>query len=166
MLPVDNTYGPWPTSGEIDIMESRGNGPRYPHQGSNTVRGSLNWGPLTWLNAVYKTYGWWTERRGRYDREWHTYGLEWTEDFIRIYVDNKLKHMMEHKIKKSFWDLGDFPGVVQNGSDAIILQNPWINGTKAAPFDQRFYLILSLGVGGRNGWFPDGNEKPWLNESP
>lgn len=32
MLPVNDTYGPWPRSGEIDIMESRGNGPEYPAQ--------------------------------------------------------------------------------------------------------------------------------------
>lgn len=32
MLPVDYVYGPWPMSGEIDIMESRGNGPDYPFQ--------------------------------------------------------------------------------------------------------------------------------------
>ena len=29
-----------------------------------------------------------------------------------------------------------------------------------------FYLILDVGVGGTNGWFPDGPEKPWLNGSP
>jgi beta-glucanase (GH16 family) len=32
MLPVDNAYGIWPQSGEIDIMESRGNGPEYKAQ--------------------------------------------------------------------------------------------------------------------------------------
>ena len=32
MLPVNNTYGPWPLSGEIDLMESRGNGRSYPDQ--------------------------------------------------------------------------------------------------------------------------------------
>ncbi len=52
MLPVDSAYGPWPLSGEymehgvviitpadiflptgeIDIMEARGNGPSYPAQ--------------------------------------------------------------------------------------------------------------------------------------
>lgn len=32
MLPTDNEYGPWPVSGEIDIMESRGNGLEYPFQ--------------------------------------------------------------------------------------------------------------------------------------
>ena len=32
MLPVDDAYGPWPESGEIDIMESRGNSPDYKAQ--------------------------------------------------------------------------------------------------------------------------------------
>ena len=32
MLPVNDDYGPWPQSGEIDIMESRGNGPDYKAQ--------------------------------------------------------------------------------------------------------------------------------------
>ncbi|TRM66532.1 glycoside hydrolase family 16 protein [Schizophyllum amplum] len=165
MLPVDSSYGPWPLSGEIDIMESRGNGPRYPFQGTNYVRGSLNWGPLTWLSSVYKTYGWWTRRLGTYDQEFHTYSLEWTEDFIRIYVDTRLHHMLELKVDEPFWDRGDYPAVVQNGSDAIVLDNPWVNGSRAAPFDQEFYLILDVAVGGTNGWFPDDDGKPWLDGS-
>ncbi|TFK63649.1 glycoside hydrolase family 16 protein [Pluteus cervinus] len=163
MLPVDNAYGPWPISGEIDIMESRGNGPEYPFQGSNVVRGSLNWGPLTWLNAVSKTFGFRQERRGRFDREYHVYSMEWSENFIRLFVDNRLHYTLELQVKKSFWDIGDFPEVVSNNSQSVILANPWTNGTKMAPFDQPFYLILSLGVGGTNGWFPDDNGKPWLN---
>ncbi|KAJ7073513.1 glycoside hydrolase family 16 protein [Mycena belliarum] len=165
MLPVDETYGGWPLSGEIDIMEARGNGPSYPKQGINYVRSSLNWGPATFLNAVAKTYGWKTERRGRYDEAFHTYALEWSEDFIRMYVDSRLTHMLELKFNKPFWDLGDFPTVVQNGTASVVLQNPWVNGTKAAPFDQSFYLIMNVAVGGTNGWFPDGPEKPWLDGS-
>jgi hypothetical protein len=87
-------------------------------------------------------------------------------------------------MKETFFERGDFPTVVQNGSEAVILTNPWVNGTKSAPFDQceniyilicglswtlpeflAFYLILDLAVGGTNGWFPDGNEKPWLDGS-
>ncbi|KAI4521060.1 concanavalin A-like lectin/glucanase [Schizophyllum commune Loenen D] len=165
MLPVNGAYGPWPLSGEIDIMESRGNGPRYKHQGTNYVRGSLNWGPLTWLSSVYKTYGWWTRRLGTYDQDFHTYSLEWTEDFIRIYVDTRLHHMLELKLNEPFWDRGDYPAVVQNGTDSVALENPWVNGTMAAPFDQEFYLILNLAVGGTNGWFPDEDGKPWLDGS-
>lgn len=29
-----------------------------------------------------------------------------------------------------------------------------------------FYLILDVGIGGTNGWFPDSPDKPWLNGSP
>lgn len=45
--------------------------------------------------------------------------------------------MLDLRIKESFWDRGDFPRVVQNGSEAVILQNPWADASKSAPFDQR-----------------------------
>ncbi|KAA1470751.1 glycoside hydrolase family 16 protein [Dentipellis sp. KUC8613] len=164
MLPEDNKYGPWPLSGEIDIMESRGNGPKYPAQGSNYVRGSLNWGPLTWLNGVSKTFGWWNLRRSSYDKDFHTYALEWSDKFLRIYVDSRLTHMLELTFNIPFFERGDFPTAVSNASQEIILENPWQGAGNAAPFDQPFYLIMNVAVGGTNGWWPDdvGN-KPWLN---
>ncbi|KAF8839995.1 glycoside hydrolase family 16 protein [Paxillus ammoniavirescens] len=166
MLPVNNTYGAWPLSGEIDIMESRGNGRSYPDQGIDYVRGSLNWGPLSFLNAVSKTFGWWTQRRTDYGEGFHTYALEWTSDFLRIYVDTRLHFMLELSFNEPFFSRGDFPSVVQNGSTPIVLENPWVNGTNATPFDQPFYLILDLAVGGTNGWFPDNaGSKPWLDGS-
>ena len=92
--------------------------------------------------------------------------------------------MLDLTMNIPFFQRGDFPAVVQNGSEAIVLANPWINGTVAAPFDQRgvaslprllrclrvsfllaFYLILDVAVGGTNGWFPDGSGKPWLDGS-
>jgi hypothetical protein len=49
------------------------------------------------------------------------------------------------------------------------IANPWGGGSKMAPFDRDFYLILNLAVGGVN-YFPDGvsnpGGKPWLNTSP
>ncbi|KAH9958464.1 glycoside hydrolase family 16 protein [Russula dissimulans] len=164
MLPVNDTYGPWPQSGEIDIIEARGNGPKYPAQGINYVRGSLNWGPLTWLNAVSKTYGWWSVRRSTYADNFHTYALEWTEDFLRIYVDNRLQHMLDLRFNIPFFQRGKFPTSVANASQEIILPNPWAGRGNSAPFDQPFYLILDVAIGGTNGWFPDGaGNKPWLN---
>jgi hypothetical protein len=53
-------------------------------RGSDWVRGSLNWGPVTWLNGVYKTYGAWKLRRGSYAHDFHTYTLEWQEDFMLV----------------------------------------------------------------------------------
>lgn len=40
-------------------------------------------------------------------------------------------------MKKSFWEFGDFPPVVRNGTGDIVLTNPWKDGSNAAPFDQR-----------------------------
>ncbi|KAI0327877.1 concanavalin A-like lectin/glucanase [Cubamyces sp. BRFM 1775] len=167
MLPVNDTYGPWPRSGEIDIMEARGNSPDYKAQGIDYVRGSLNWGPFSWLNGVSKTFGWWTNRRKTFADGFHTFALEWSPKFIRIYVDSRLTYMLTLKFNEPFFKRGDFPPVVANGTDFIQLQDPWAQGTpNVAPFDQPFYLIMNVAVGGTNGWFPDGvGDKPWLDGS-
>ena len=82
MLPVVDTYGPWPLSGEIDIMESRGNSRAYSGQGVDFVRASLNWGPLSFLNEVFRTFGWWQSRRRTFNQDFHTYVLEWSDKFM------------------------------------------------------------------------------------
>jgi Glycosyl hydrolases family 16 len=169
LLPTQNVYGSWPLSGEIDIVESRGNGPLYPRQGSNYVRGSLNWGPLPLLNAVSKTFGFWSERWTAYNLGYHTYTLEWDAEFMRISVDSRLNHMLNVAFNVPFFQRGDFPTVVDNynGSGAVAVANPWVNGSMAAPFDQSFYLIMDVSVGGTNGWFADNvGGKPWLDGSP
>lgn len=55
MMPVDDTYGEWPNSGEIDIMESRGNNYTYKMGGNNVASSALHWGPTQALDAWYKT---------------------------------------------------------------------------------------------------------------
>ena len=48
------------------------------------------------------------------------------------------------------------------------MENPWAQtGSNASPFDQDFYVVINLAVGGTNGWFKDGrSDKPWLDGSP
>ncbi|KAI0275853.1 glycoside hydrolase family 16 protein [Russula aff. rugulosa BPL654] len=177
MAPLDSVYGPWPLSGEIDIMEARGNSPSYPAQGVNFVRSTLTWGPLSSLAS--RLYGWEFLKRSTYAQQFHTYTLEWTENFIKIYVDSRLKNMVELQINTKqqsnggfFWKRGNFPLTAHNNTaDEIVVPNPWTtatfaNATNAAPFDQPFYLILDLAAGGTSGWFPDrlGN-KPWFDGS-
>ncbi|KAG6826845.1 hypothetical protein H0H92_014177 [Tricholoma furcatifolium] len=164
MLPVDNVYGEWPLSGEIDIVESRGNSIEYTNRGANYVQGSLNWGPAPDLDGVDKSYSWWSNKRKPFSDDFHTYSLEWTEQFLRISVDTRLHTLLDMKFNEPFFQRGDFPQVIFNGSSLVALQNPWINGTNATPFDQEFYLILNIAVGSTNGWFPDGQgNKPWIN---
>jgi beta-glucanase (GH16 family) len=49
MLPKNSVYGDWPRSGEIDIVESKGNDEYNDSNGvnmGNTLMGStLHWGP-------------------------------------------------------------------------------------------------------------------------
>ncbi|PBP17597.1 glucan 1,3-beta-glucosidase [Diplocarpon rosae] len=55
MLPVNDTYGPWPKSGEIDIAESRGNNHTYAQGGNNIVSSALHWGPDSANDAWWRT---------------------------------------------------------------------------------------------------------------
>ncbi|KAI1784476.1 concanavalin A-like lectin/glucanase [Ganoderma leucocontextum] len=167
MLPVNDAYGAWPRSGEIDIMEARGNGVDYTAQGIDYVRGSLNWGPFSWLNGVSKTFGWWTNRRKTFADGFHSYVLEWDASFLRIYVDSRLTYTLYLRFDEPFFERGAFPAVVANGTGFIQLEDPWSNGTRnVAPFDQPFYLIMNVAAGGTSGWFPDGvGGKPWLDGS-
>jgi hypothetical protein len=49
------------------------------------------------------------------------------------------------------WSRGQFQNAVENST---LLDNPWKNSVNNnAPFDQEFFLILNLAVGGRTGWF-------------
>jgi beta-glucanase (GH16 family) len=46
MMPEDSVYGVWPQSGEIDIMEARGNNYSYPG-GRDVYSTTLHWGKIT-----------------------------------------------------------------------------------------------------------------------
>lgn len=76
MLPTESKYGEWPKSGEIDIMESRGNNYTYSQGGNNIVSSALHFGPNS------DNDGWWRNNVKRqalhttYSAGWHTYGVE------------------------------------------------------------------------------------------
>lgn len=44
MIPVNDTYGPWPRSGEIEIVTARGNNASYSQRGVDYAQSSLHWG--------------------------------------------------------------------------------------------------------------------------
>ncbi|BFZ12779.1 hypothetical protein BsWGS_15818 [Bradybaena similaris] len=152
MMPRDSHYGGWPASGEIDIMESRGNGGDI---GVNAVATTLHWGPSWDQNRWSLTHG--ERRAGSYHNDFHTYRLDWTQDHLKTFVDNQ--QILDVEVGGGFWQKGGFSG-----------NNPWAGGGHSAPFDQPFFLILNVAVGGTNGYFPDdanyGVRKPWANTSP
>lgn len=172
MLPEDDAYGSWPLSGEIDIMEARGNAPIYPNGGNNVIRSTLNYGPLPSL--IKSLFGWQEFKRTSLAADFHTYALEWDEQFMRFYIDSRLHAMLAvPSYTGGFFKKGGFPSTAHNGTDTeVVVSDPWMgagsNATvpAAAPFDKSFYLIIDLAVGGTSGWFPDAVAgKPWYDNS-
>lgn len=101
MMPTDSVYGEWPKSGEIDIMEARGNTVDYPG-GRDVYYTTLHWGQYyaytltegcaiceytssyheflgtdSTNDAYWKTQKVRTMRRGDFSGGFYTYGLEW-----------------------------------------------------------------------------------------
>lgn len=164
MLPVEDTYGVWPRSGEIDILEARGNNYTNSAGGNNFAFSSLHWGPDAENDAYKLSTNDKTAPHSELGDAFHTYGLEWTDKYIFTYLDNVLNQVMYYKLNTPLYPRGNFPSADQKGN---ALTNPWATtGRSNSPFDQEFYLILNVAVGGQNGWFPDGrDDKPWVDGS-
>lgn len=165
MMPVEDTYGDWPASGEIDIMESRGNNYTYAQGGNNIISSALHWGPDPANDAWWKTNNKNKILRGSYSDDFNTFGLEWSQKYLFTYVNSRLLQVMYTNFDKPMWDRGAFPDANANGTRVTDVWGQ--TGNNNTPFDHEFYLILNLAVGGTNGWFEDGKSgKPWLNDSP
>ncbi|KAI1618662.1 concanavalin A-like lectin/glucanase domain-containing protein [Exophiala viscosa] len=165
MLPTDSVYGSWPQSGEIDIAESRGNNHSYYNGGNNVMSSTLHWGPDSTDDAWWRTYGKVSALHSAFPDQFHTFGLEWSEKYLYTYLDSRLLQVLYNRFDIPFWQRGNFALSYSNGTSTV---DPWSEtGNDATPFDQEFYLILNVAVGGTNGWFTDGEDgKPWVDASP
>lgn len=79
LLPTDRTYGGWAASGEIDIVEARGQTPR-------TVLGTLHYGNTSPNNQ--SSGGAYSLPSGFFTDSFHTFVLEWSEGRMLWYVDD------------------------------------------------------------------------------
>ena len=114
MLPTDWKYGGWPASGEIDIMEHVGHDPGVIHgtihtEAYNHMKQTQKEGIITAMDA---------------QDDFHAYIIDWQENKIDFFIDDKLYHTVVRDPKDDF---------------------------KGWPFDQRFYVIMNIAVGGNWG---------------
>ena len=135
MLPNDNVYGKWPASGEIDIMEALN-----PGVAANEVHGTLHYG-LPWPQWENKVDEF--PMKQSPSDNFHVYSIEWEADQIRWYVDGKHYQTQSSEGWYNYIWLGQEQGYQ--------VANP------RAPFDQEFFLIMNIAVGGNWPGDPDYN---------
>jgi beta-glucanase (GH16 family) len=136
MLPAKEKYGGWASSGELDVMEVKGHEP-------NQVVETIHFGGLWPTNTeASKTYV--LPDKGTV-ADFHVYAVEWEPGEIRWLVDGKVA-----TTQSFWWSCGKIEkGLGVRPTKANDL-NPW-----PAPFDQPFYLIMNVAVGGRFAGKPE-----------
>jgi beta-glucanase (GH16 family) len=131
LYPANSSYGSWPNSGEIDVMESKGQSPTL-------VQGSAHSGTSSNAEdtetAEYSAPGGFSTTSA-----YHTYDVLWEpanssdgeQNTIQWYVDGNLYETIH-----GGW-------VVPSGASSSM-----------APFNEPFYIIMDLAVGGTYGGTP------------
>jgi beta-glucanase (GH16 family) len=113
MMPTDNVYGDWPKSGEIDILEHLGNEPSMFYHTIHTDKYNYSYGEGAKGAA---------RQHPAATSEWHVFALEWREDCLEWYCDDRLQFQV------------------------VKTEDTW----QTWPFSERFYLILNFAFAG--GW--------------
>lgn len=114
MMPVHFTS--WPGDGEIDIMEEVG-------VDANWISSSIHTTAYNHVKGTQKTAKVYTKGA---EEGFHTYGLEWTPDYIRSFVD---------------------------GKQLLYFPNDGKGNKETWPFNTPFYLILNIAWGGDWGGY-------------
>jgi len=123
LLPAQNIYGQWAASGEIDIVEFRG----QPSQ-ANILEQIVHYGGA-WPNNTHTGTGKKSFKQN-FTEDFHLFDLIWTHEKLSWFVDNIKTY--ELPLNRSWW----------NGKGV----NPYTGPFQ--PFDQPFYILLNLAIAG------------------
>ncbi len=135
MATDEGLYGQWPKCGEIDIMEVMG---QDTSKSYHTIHYGYSAGSGHKENQGSKTL-----RENDFADEYHVFRMDWEPGKIAWFVDD------EQVYTTSDWYTG--------ADDASQLTYP-------APFDQNFYVILNLAVGGSWVGYPDDDVYGHMND--
>ncbi|MFK7973029.1 MAG: family 16 glycosylhydrolase [Bacteroidia bacterium] len=111
----------WPSCGEMDIMELVGHEPSKVHA---TVHFANNGGGHMFRGSDISLTG-----GKRFSDEFHVFSMQWEEDRVRFYMDDRLYH--------------------------TVTKNP----NEPYPFNENFFFIFNVAVGGKWPGSPDVSTK-------
>ncbi|MET0634813.1 MAG: glycoside hydrolase family 16 protein [Chitinophagaceae bacterium] len=171
-IPAGQTSIMWPQGGEIDITEFIGTIPfhnlgsvHYAWSWENNQYQSWNHGHKGGyynfndqeVPAANPDYGQWPVAAGNAaagSGGFHTYRIDWFADRLEFAVDQNVYHI------HYFRDGAAFDGGVADGQDADakvtiagkrVMKSEYSNHfTEWSPFEHKFFLMLTAGVGGRD----------------
>lgn len=125
MWPAIWTLGiskPWPANGEIDVMEF------YQVKGEPTILANAAWADASkranWDEAKIP-FADFLKKDPNWPEKFHIWKMDWTEDYIRLYLDGEL--LNEVNLKET------------------------INPDGFNPFHQPHYILLNLALGSNGG---------------
>jgi beta-glucanase (GH16 family) len=143
MLPSDYAYGSWAASGEIDILEARGEEPTI-------FASTLHYGGV-WPNNVYLSSGK-MDMKTDLSAGFHVYACEWEDNQMRFYFDQT--NVFTLALNRSWCPPGS-------------TNCPY--NKAGQPWDKRFHMLLNLAVGGGffNGYpaLTDADVAAWTSPS-
>ena len=112
----------WPANGEIDLMEF------YIHEGKQKLLANAAWANAK-MEAVWDSekipFQTFLESEADWSAKFHIWKMDWTEEFIKLYID----------------------GILINEIDLKTTLNP--DGFN--PFHQEHYILLNLAIGSNGG---------------
>jgi beta-glucanase (GH16 family) len=131
MMPANSVYGGWPLSGEIDILEGVNLGATCETctggVGENRMISAIHFGDYAPKNKLHDTRVALPSNALPSD-EFHIWTLEWGEGVMRFYLDGR-----------KYWE---------RTSADWETASPLAKSNPVAPFDQPFYIMANLAIGG------------------
>lgn len=88
-MPAESKYGGWPRSGEIDIMESRGND---VIMAGETNIGNQEVGSTLHFGANHQYAGVTYHNKPGFHKDFHLYNVEWTPSTKKLLVIRFYRH--------------------------------------------------------------------------